>query len=375
MLIALKQRLVPTDEARELELAKQYKALKKPPRAQNLDNWLQQWEKTYSQCVELKLPEVDKDRPLYDFLNTISSVSPEFTGYWIHDLQAKRKSGQKSVTFFELIEYFRESHRLSMAQKGRASSGAFTATFQGQPADDTTEEKKLSPCLCGIEHRYKDCPYLNELVRPKDWKPDLNLQKQIDEKLQKSLRLRTSVERMQKRQGKSMDNPTQSSTPASFTVSIHTISAISDYQLRDSFILDSGADTHICNNRQHFQTFRPAGSEEYLYAGNTIISIEGFGSVSITVQTPKGSQEITLLETAFVPSFHTNIASLNRFIEKDVHWDMKEKKLVYKNLTVCSVEYHHRQWTLEYNEPDHHAFPAYSAQPKTTHEITADIWH
>ena len=132
---------------------------------------------------------------------------------------------------------------------------------------------------------------------------------------------------------------------------------------------------HICNNCQCFQTFRSAGSEEYLYAGNTIIFIEGFDSVSITVQTLRGPQEITLLETAFVPSFHTNIASLNRFIEKDVHWDTKEKKLVYKNLTVCSVEYHHRQWTLEYNEPDHHAFPAYSAQPKTTYEIMADIWH
>ena len=178
-------------------------------------------------------------------------------------------------------------------------------------------------------------------MRPKDWKPDSNLQKQINEKLQKSLRLRTSVKRMQKRQGKSTDSSTQSSTPASFTVSMHTISAISDYQLRDSFILDSGADTHICNNRQRFQTFRPAGSEEYLYAGNTIISIEGFGSVPITVQTPKGFQEITLLKTAFVPSFHTNVASLNRFIEKDVHWDTKEKKLVYKNLTICSVKYYY----------------------------------
>ena len=56
-------------------------------------------------------------------------------------------------------------------------------TFQGQPADNMTEEKKLSSCLCRVEHQYKDCSYLNELVRLKDWKLDSNIQKQIDEKL------------------------------------------------------------------------------------------------------------------------------------------------------------------------------------------------
>src|SRR5438876_8181958 len=100
---------------------------------------------------------------------------------------------------------------------------------------------------------------------------------------------------------------------------MYTTSTVSDYQFQDSFILDSSVDTHICNNCQHFQTFWPAGSEEYLYAENTIISIKGFSSVLITVQTPKGPQEITLFETAFVPSFHTNIVSLNYFIEKDVY--------------------------------------------------------
>src|SRR6266480_1721384 len=189
MLVALKQRLSPTDEAREIKLAKQYKTLKKPPRSQNLDTWLQQWEKVYTQCKEQKLPEVDKDRPLYDFLNTVSSISPEFAGYWTHDIQAKRKSSQQSLELFDLIEYFRESYRLSMAQKSRISSGAFTASFQGQSLETTTESKKFNTCPCGEEHRYKDCSYLNEAVWPKNWKPDPNIQKQIDQKLQRSTRL------------------------------------------------------------------------------------------------------------------------------------------------------------------------------------------
>jgi hypothetical protein len=38
MLVALKQQVAPSDQARELELVSQYQKLKKAPRNQNLDN-------------------------------------------------------------------------------------------------------------------------------------------------------------------------------------------------------------------------------------------------------------------------------------------------------------------------------------------------
>jgi hypothetical protein len=75
MLVALKQRVVPTDQARKIELINQYQKLKKAPRGQNLDTWLQ---KTYKECKQLKLPDVEDNRPLYDFLNAISGTAPEF---------------------------------------------------------------------------------------------------------------------------------------------------------------------------------------------------------------------------------------------------------------------------------------------------------
>ena len=78
MLVALKQRVVPTDQARKIELINQYQKLKKAPRGQNLDTWPQQWEKTYKECKQLKLPDAEDNRPLYDFLNAISGTAPEF---------------------------------------------------------------------------------------------------------------------------------------------------------------------------------------------------------------------------------------------------------------------------------------------------------
>ena len=373
MLVALKQRVAPTDQARKIELITQYQKLKKAPRGQNLDTWLQQWEKTYKECKQLKLPDVEDDRPLYDFLNAISGIAPEFANVWTINIQMKLDNGDALPNLYKIVELFRNNRRLSNAQKGLATHGAFPATFQGQLIKNDSEKKP--PCLCGGHHWYKECPYLIESIRIKDWKPNPSIEKKIDEKLQKNLRLKETIDRIRKEQEeKSTSTQTDQSTPSAFTVSAAS-AVTTDYHLRDSFILDSGATLHICNDRTRFQDIRPTSDEELLYAGNAVIPIDGFGSVTITIQAPGGPRPITLREVAYVPSFHTNVASLNRFIAKDVHWDTKDQRLIHNDHTFCSIQRQHGQWVLEYNEPKESAFVVRSAQPRKDEEVSAEIWH
>ena len=68
-----------------------------------------------------------------------------------------------------------------------------------------------------------------------------------------------------------------------FTANCYSTSNPSDYNLRDNFILDSGATVHVCNSRDQFQTINPASEGDLWYAENMIILIEGFGSVDIIV--------------------------------------------------------------------------------------------
>ena len=88
MLLALKQRVAPSDQARGLELVSQHQKLKKVPCSQNIDNWLKQWETTYATCKEFNLPGIAKTRPLYGFLNTIQELTPDFAGVWCWLLSA-----------------------------------------------------------------------------------------------------------------------------------------------------------------------------------------------------------------------------------------------------------------------------------------------
>src|SRR5947209_4048654 len=100
------------------------------------------------------------------------------------------------TTYDMLVALRKRVAHTDNAQKGRASQGTFPASYQGQSlqpensddkksddkkSDDkkTDDKKSKGLCLCGADHRFKACPYLIELIRSKNWKPDPAIQKQI----------------------------------------------------------------------------------------------------------------------------------------------------------------------------------------------------
>ena len=86
MLVALKKQVIPTDHARKLELRNQYKKLQKLLKSQNIDTWLQQWEITFTDCENLSMLEVADDQAVFDFLQVVYTISPEFSNVWTVNL-------------------------------------------------------------------------------------------------------------------------------------------------------------------------------------------------------------------------------------------------------------------------------------------------
>ena len=85
------------------------------------------------------------------------------------------------------------------------------------------------------------------------------------------------------------------------------------YPLKESFILDSGAGVHVCNNLQQFCNLRPA-TNRFLMTGSHRETIDRFGEVEIVVQTLDGQQRTTTLkDVALVPTFHTSVVSYKCF--------------------------------------------------------------
>jgi hypothetical protein len=86
MLMELQKRLQPTDQLRELDLSAKYQKLKKAPKAQDLDTWVQNWEKVYHECNKIKFPDVQGICPVRDILRAVATIIPEFSTYWINDI-------------------------------------------------------------------------------------------------------------------------------------------------------------------------------------------------------------------------------------------------------------------------------------------------
>jgi transposase InsO family protein len=159
-----------------------------------------------------------------------------------------------------------------------------------------------------------------------------------------------------------------------------------EYALKNSFLLDSAAPIHVCNNYSRFKTFTSATGEDSLRAGSSFTRIEGYGTVEVNaIPATPGDKFCTLelVDVAYVPSFHTSLVSFDRAWSKGIQWDTEKMTLNANNTPLCKVNRMFSQWVLEYN-PLSTTDKAVMATRRTTTPRSAqpliskgsvDLWH
>jgi hypothetical protein len=90
------------------------------------------------------------------------------------------------------------------------------------------------------------------------------------------------------------------------------------FELQNTWILDPGADTHVCNNEEDFTFSYPAAEDDYLIAGENFVKIQAYGTVTITVDTPTRKSKMKLSYIALAPTFFINIVALSRATDNDI---------------------------------------------------------
>ncbi|SLM40368.1 hypothetical protein LPUS_11143 [Lasallia pustulata] len=73
ILRALKKRLAPSDTAQKYEVIYAYRKMCKGPGNQNIETWLDEWDRVYTEALNIDLPEVKGNRPMEDFLMAAES--------------------------------------------------------------------------------------------------------------------------------------------------------------------------------------------------------------------------------------------------------------------------------------------------------------
>lgn len=370
MIKALHLRLAPTDQSRKAELIAQYHKLGRFTKGSSVDDYLRDWESTYNRCKLLNIAEVQDERPLFDFVRAISAIAPNWSNPCAYSLNEKLQTGANLPTIHELIAQFRIYHR----QRGitdKSSYSAFGATYQGQNNSNNSSNNQssnnqrdsnnrlLSPpsCICGRSHQFGNCYYYNSSIRPTGWTPDPEIMKKVNDFIKNrpemSDQIKQSIERNNKRR-QSNKSPASDEPPKSMKMNTFALvaNAITDHDhfLKKSVIIDSGSDTHVCNNFNRLSDYKSSYSNDTVYAGATRFKIHGYGTMKVMINDPdEGPRDIYLTNAAYIPGFHTNIASLDRFVERDVHLDTEIEAMKSGGQIFCQIIRKFRHWILEYN--------------------------
>ena len=406
MLVKLRLLYSPTDMTRQQDVRTKYQALRVLPKTHNIETWLNDWVEVVQDARLVNLPEVSEHWPVRDFVRAVEKIEPSFYSYWTHKMINKGKF----PTLHKIIENFR-THVRERTSEITSEHGVFTATFQDSKSNKTatatstqkpaamekdnshTEEKPWKRdgiCICGERHPLRHCPYVFESKQSSGWKEDLTVAQSVRDKISNSKRLQKVVKKLQGIAVPQHDNPEAGAGGgflATFTTDVQRGTAsqskvpgsCTDYVLQDSFILDCGATTHICNNRERFKDFNTS-NQDSLYAGDKLVPIKGYGAVDITVRPSDNKTRIvTLANVAYVPTFHTNTISFRRFEEAGGYWDTRATPqcLMHGGKPFAITEKQYGQYVVEYNSIASRTtgatFPTDSAKPRSIARATTDI--
>ncbi|KAG6995781.1 hypothetical protein G7Y79_00042g078860 [Physcia stellaris] len=374
VLRALKARLAPTDSARSLELEQEYNRLiKGPSNRQSIDVWIDDYLKMLALAKQAKIAEVtDSKRAYRDFLQAIDKTASTFAEVYL--LQQDNVTNHETQ-LLTLIETFRHHMRLKEARRGKGtiSNSAFAADeskdTNGRNSSGTSsfrgQNQSRDPCICGKKHFYGDCFYLNENIRPDDFKLKPEIVAKIDEAKKnpkKRRQIEQSIKRADEKRQKKDDNNKSTEAEVGSFAAIHvnaigsftSDSSSSSYSLRSSWLMDHGFGIHVANStmKQRFQKERDCTDGSKVMSGMGPLPILAYGRMRIDVDTPTGKKPMELLNVSYVPDFMVNIVAGSILADKGLHFDTAHGHLHRNGAPIVRVPRVGAHYVLEDNRSE-----------------------
>jgi hypothetical protein len=152
---------------------------------------------------------------------------------------------------------------------------------------------------------------------------------------------------------------------------------LSDYPLKDCFILDSGSTIHITNNKEKIHNLCPPTNDDYLWTGNSQVWIQGYGTVQLHLASPRGTIVLELQNVAWCPDILCNLVSFRQLRQQGIWWDTKGEPTRLRrsdNTTITFLKERYGQWVLE-EPPSQSSFAINSRVQRSTQKADALRWH
>ena len=145
--------------------------------------------------------------------------------------------------------------------------------------------------------------------------------------------------------------------------------------LHDRWLVDTGAQVHICNNRRLFVEFQKTTGS--IRVGDTKTIVEGIGTVSIYGISPgnEAPLRMDLFNVKYSPGFHTNIIAHGQMFETTgAFLNFKKDWIEHEGIPLYATYRDQKlPWLVQPNQPLVNAVKKSAREP--TSEASIEIWH
>jgi hypothetical protein len=207
----------------------------------------------------------------------------EFTG--ISDLVAEYQSYYRRIQ--PIVSSLGSFATLGIAEQSKNKHQGIQGVQDVQSSQERNKGKKqCSICLCGEQHKFQDCLYVNHARRHPGWQPDQQIVRRFDELRAEQSYKASILQRVEKQlkshsqsQGGLHDDgkPQAVSSSSLYAVLQTAITSKAENQppLINRWILDPGSNAHVANSRSFgWKTTAQAQPGECVYAGGQLLQIE-----------------------------------------------------------------------------------------------------
>jgi Integrase core domain. len=399
-LVRLAQQFKPKGETRHQDLRNAWRYMLHTPIGKtSIERWLTNWSNLYDEAKSAEVPDIcyrstahPEDRTaIRDFLQAVQPQDSYFSNHWRDKIQLP----EVKMSFHEVLSAYR-THRSVQEQskKGNSSAIAFAATLNGQQVL-SNQKNHQQRCVCGSSrHHWKDCYHINASKRPPNWQQYEGSRKRVEDGIKKLsaveqqeiAKMRSETSSLGKTAQLAITNesdvPIESMAFFSASISPAVCNAAMVFPLKSSWIVDSGANVHICNRRDRFEDLVEERRTVTLGTGGTITL--GRGTAKVIIKNPTTGKVLwgILQDVWYAPDFQTNIISVSE-IKKNGFFFNSELPAITRDgnaVAICAEQYglylleHYRNGKPALPPPA--AFPALKTSAKPPVSVASpQIWH
>ena len=379
----LKKHLCPSTGERNHQLRAQYRAVCTRPKRANLDTWFDEWVTITRLLTEAKMPETTGNRAQEDFILSIRGLDDSWAASQLQDLIKKEQKDENFAPITDLIAEFRSYYRrtrptasglgtfatLEVAGSSKSQEALSGAQTGGKPQLGARTGPWVPKCIDGEKHTFENCPYVNQSVRIRGWKPDALIQEKFTElrssptNNRKANALRAVEQELRKHKIAevksasviSMDNGMAAGDMphVNAVLQIAAATGVGKPPLLTRWILDPGSNCHVTNTRgTNWILTKKGGPSDCVYAGGVLAQVEEWGEMTIRVKTPTGEGQMKLTWVAYIPGFFTSVVGLSRSRSLGIHFDSGRDCLYQKKASniVCLLQYRDGHWLVDVEE-------------------------